>query len=219
MFCLAAIGPTSRHQFRASGSAGLRTASKETIMKAAESWHLLAERAASESDAARRDFVQLVLRHIVSEVGGDLDATMATLSDDPEYRVWGITDHDGPRGRTAVRAMYEAQVGIGKNRLEFHVERILVDDDAVVTEGLFRHAYPGAQLVADGLVAAGEVEPAERYLVEYRALIVWVKGPNGLIAREDTYKGTPTRVVRRLQPDEMAHLGLSPSEVAKLGFR
>jgi hypothetical protein len=185
------------------------------IMTAALSWHLLSERAASESDPTRRAFVELVLRHIESEVGGDLDTTMATLSDDPDYRVWGVTDHDGPRGRAAVRAMYDRQLTIGKNRLDFEVERVLVDDDAVVTEGTFRHAYPGAQLVADGLATADEIESDERYLVDYRALIVWVKGPNGLIAREDTYKGTPTRVVRRLGPGELTHLGLPAGEFAK----
>jgi hypothetical protein len=184
-------------------------------MTRAQSWLLLSERAASEPDPARRAFVELVLRHIESEVAGDLDTTMATLSDDPDYRVWGVTDHGGPRGRAAVREMYDRQVRIGKNRLEFEVERVLVDDDAVVTEGIFRHAYHGARLVADGLAAAGEVEPDERYLVDYRALIVWVKGPDGLIAREDTYKGTPTRLRRRLEPGELTHLGLPEGELAK----
>lgn len=175
---------------------------------AAASWRRLAERAASEPDPRRREFVQTVLRHLESEVGGDLDTTMATLFGEPNYLVWGATDHNGPKGRANIRAMYDHQQAIGKNRLEFEVERVLADDEAVVTEGTFRHAYWGAQLVADGLAAGGELDPARRYLVQYRALIVWVRAEDGLIAREDTYKAEPTRIVRALESDELPHLGL-----------
>jgi hypothetical protein len=176
---------------------------------ASTSWKLLAERADAESDPRRRALLQTVLRHLESEVAGDLDTTMATLTDDPDYRVWGATDHTGPRGREAIRRMYEGQQAIGKNLLEYHVDRVLVDAD-VVTEGVFRHAYQGAQLVADGVADAADVIPDQRYLIEYRALVVWVMSPDGLIEGEDTYKAEPARVVRRLEADELPHLGLPP---------
>lgn len=44
---------------------------------------------------------------------------------------------------------------MGKNRFEFDVERVLVDDEAVITEGVIRHSYPGCRLVADGGAGAG----------------------------------------------------------------
>jgi hypothetical protein len=184
-----------------------------TTVTAATSWKLLAERADTESDPRRRALLQTVLRHLESEVAGDLDTTMDTLTDDPDYRVWGATDHTGPRGRDAVRRMYEGQQVIGKNRLEYHIDRVLVDDD-VVTDGVFRHAYRGAQLVIDGVADAADVNPDERYLIEYRALVVWVMSPDGLIDSEDTYKAEPARVVRRLQADELPHLGLPAQERA-----
>jgi hypothetical protein len=59
----------------------------------AASWKRLTDRAASEADPRRRAFVQTVLRHLESESSGDLDTTMATLGDDPDYGVWGATDH------------------------------------------------------------------------------------------------------------------------------
>lgn len=174
--------------------------------EAAASWELLARRAAAETDARRRAHLRTVLRHLVVEVGGDLDATMATLVPEPEYRVWGATDHAGPKGQAAVRAMYEASFGKGKNRLEFAVDRVMVDDEAVLTEGVFRHAYRGAILAADGIGPG--LAPEARYLVEYRALVVWVMTPHSLILGEDTYKAEPTRVVRKLAEGELAHLGL-----------
>ncbi|NMH98220.1 nuclear transport factor 2 family protein [Pseudonocardia acidicola] len=173
---------------------------------AAASWDLLTTRAAEEPDPRRRAHLQTVLRHLVVEVAGDLDATMATLVPEPDYRVWGATDHDGPKGQEAVRTMYQASFAKGKNRLEFAIDRVMVDDEAVVTEGVFRHAYRGAALVADGV--ARDLEPEARYLVEYRALVVWVMTPDSLVMGEDTYKAEPTRLVRRLGPGELPHLGL-----------
>jgi hypothetical protein len=104
--------------------------------------------------------------------------------------------------------MYERQKIIGKNRFEFDIDRLVVDDDAVVTEGVFRHAYVGAQLVADKIASADEVAADKRYLIEYGALVVWVAAPDGRIEREDTYKGHAARVVRELGADELPHLGL-----------
>jgi SnoaL-like domain len=175
---------------------------------ASASWKLLAERADAEPRPRRRALLQTVLRHLESEVAGDLDTTMATLTDEPDYRVWGATDHTGPHGRDAIRRMYEGQQVTGKNLLEWHIDRVLADDDAVVTEGVFRHAYRGAQLVADGVADPADVAPDERYLIEYRALVVWVMSAGGLIEGEDTYKAGPARVVRRLEDGELPHLGL-----------
>lgn len=185
-----------------------------SLTPAAASWKRLTDLAASEPSAHRRALLRTVLTHIECEVAGHLDGTMATLTEDPDYRVWGATDHDGPRGRAAVRAMYEAQVAIGKNRLEFDVERVLADDEVVVTEGVFHHAYSGAQLVRDGHAQDADVVPEERYLLEYRALVVWVMTPDALIAGEDTYKAEPARVVRRLGAGEMPHLGLAAGDKA-----
>lgn len=175
--------------------------------QATKSWQLLADRAAAEPDPRRRAHLEMVLRHIAVEVAGDLDALMATLSPEPRYRVWGASHSTGPKGYDAVRAMYEASIAIGKNRLEFQVSRVMVEDDAILTEGLFRHAYSGHKLVEDGIADTSEVNPRGWYLVEYRALIVWVMAADGLIAGEDTYKGEPPRILGRLAPGERSHLG------------
>lgn len=173
---------------------------------AAASWALLTKRATEEPDRRRRAHLETVLRHVTVEVAGDLDATMATLVAEPEYRVWGATDHDGPKGAAAVRSMYEASFAKGKNRLEFAVGLVMVDDDAVITEGVFRHAYRGATVIADGV--GTDLDPDARYLVQYRALVVWVMTPDSLILGEDTYKAEPARLVRRLDEGELPHLGL-----------
>lgn len=121
------------------------------------SWSLLAERVAHERDARRRANLEVVARHVEAEVRGDLDALMATLVPEPRYEIWGGSSSVGPKGREEVVAHYQAMFDSGKSRLEYEVTRVVVDDDSVVTEGVFRHAYTGSAL-AGKVVPAGEVD-------------------------------------------------------------
>ena len=173
---------------------------------ASASWSLLAEQIARESDPRRRDNLKVVGRHIEAEVCGDMEALMATLVPEPCYAIWGSSSSVGPKGRDEVVAHYQAMFDSGKNRLEYEVARLVVDDDAVVTEGTFRHAYTGASLPKSAF-AGSEFDPESWYLVEYRALVVWPISANGLIDGEEIYAGEPPRVVRSLAAGECPHLG------------
>lgn len=174
---------------------------------AERSWRLLAERAAAESDPRRRANLEVVARHVREEVRGDVLALMATMVPQPRYEIWGASSSTGPKGYEEVKAFYEASIAIGKNRLEFEVSRVVVDDEAVVTEGVFRHAYSGETLLGRGFADAGRVEPDGWYLVEYQALIVWPISPDGLIEGEQMYAGERPRIIRRLTAGECPHLG------------
>jgi hypothetical protein len=176
--------------------------------RAAQSWRLLADKAAREPDPRRRANLELVARHIDAEVSGDLDALMKTLVAEPVYRYLGASPSAGPEGRAAVRAYYEDSVETGKNRLEFVVDRVVADDDAVVTEGVFRHAYGGQVLRGRGADASTVPDPEGWYLVQYRALVVWPVTPEGVLSGEDVYIGEPPRTVRQLADDEEPQLGL-----------
>ena len=62
---------------------------------AAASWRLLTERLAAETDPVRRRNLEVVARHVVAEVAGDLKALERTLVTDPRYTFWG---GDSPGG-------------------------------------------------------------------------------------------------------------------------
>ena len=173
---------------------------------AAQTWRLLAERIEREENPRARANLAQVARHVEEEVRGDVPALMATLTPQPMYFFGGASSSLGPQGYAAVKAHYEALNATGKNRLEFEVTRVVADDETVVTEGVFRHAYSGQTLI-DADLGDESVEPGDWYLTEYRALVVWRISPEGLIEGEDIYTGERPRVLSRLARGERSHLG------------
>lgn len=171
------------------------------------SWHLLAERIATEPDSRLRANLEVVARHVAAEVVGDMPTLMATMVAEPHYRVWGASTSRGPQGRAEVEQFYLDSIAIGKNRLEFRISRVMVDRDTVLTEGVFVHAYSGAVIAGRGFAGADSVQPEAWYLVEYQALILWPVNADGLIEGEDMYAGEKPRVIRELRAGEMDHLG------------
>lgn len=175
--------------------------------EAAQTWSLLADRIAAEPSPRVKANLAMVARHVEEEVRGDVPALMATLARQPTYSFWGATDSAGPEGYEAVKAHYESLVAIGKNRLEFELTRTVADDETVVTEGFFRHAYTGQMLMDRASANTLTLDPTSWYLVEYKAIVVWRMTPDGLIDGEDIYAGEVPRVLGRLAPGERPHLG------------
>jgi hypothetical protein len=120
-----------------------------------------------------------------AEAAPDLSALMATVAENACYHAWGTADPlYSPRGKAAVRAFYEAFIASGAHRLELDVDRLVVDDDCVVTEGVMRIAYPGAIVALLGHAVA---DPDAYYLFETRMVVVWPMSEDGLVLGEDTY--------------------------------
>ncbi|WP_280218355.1 nuclear transport factor 2 family protein [Nocardia neocaledoniensis] len=172
------------------------------------SWQLLVDAIASEPDPRRRRNMEIVAEHVVHEVAGDIPALLATLVPEPTYRFWGPTESRPAQGQTAVEAHYRSLIQTGKNRLEFHITRVIADHDNVVTEGEFRFAYRGRDVTMLSNAPERPVDENARYLVAIHCLIVWPISPEGLILGEDIFAGEPPRVIRQLEPGEMPHLGL-----------
>jgi ketosteroid isomerase-like protein len=183
------------------------TVTEAVAAEAAHSWQLRAERIAGEADDRVRRNLEIVARHVVAEVRGDIEALMATLVPEPAYELFGAGPPWGPKGAEAVRAFYETSNEAGQNRLEFELCRVVADRDCVVTEGVFRHAFSGVSLVQLGLEYAEPAEPEGWYLVQYPAIVAWVISPSGLIEGERIYFGDLPRVLRKLAPGESLHLG------------
>ncbi|MDP9183249.1 MAG: nuclear transport factor 2 family protein [Actinomycetota bacterium] len=170
----------------------------------APGWQPLIDARDACADPATRQALDLVARHVVAEVAGDIEGVLATLVAEPTYRIWGASSSAGPVGAEQVRRFYDDLVGSGKNRLDYVLTRVVADRTAVVTEGAFHHVYDGRALAGK---VAEHVVPGSWYHVAYQALVVWPVSEGGLLLGEDIYAGEPARVLGRIEPDELAHLG------------
>lgn len=168
-------------------------------------WRMVEQRLARETDPRLRRNLETVLAHMKAEATGDLDALMRTVAEDAGYHAYGSPDaFMSPQGKPAVREFYAAFVGSGAFRLELDVDRLVVDADCVVTEGLMRIAYPGAALQAMG----HQVPEADAfYLYETRMIIAWPMDERGLVRGEDSYvagDGFHGIAQRRITLDDIA---------------
>lgn len=155
-------------------------------------WKPIEERLLRERDPRRRKLLGEVRDHMRSEITGDFEGLMDTLTTEPQYHLWGVGDENGPKGRSAVEAFYRNMIDSGGNRFHFDIRRIVVDDDAVVTEGRMRAPMAGAVLAASGVAEVdGEpVDPDERYVAEWQILTVWPADDDGKLIGEDIYFGS-----------------------------
>ena len=77
----------------------------------------------------------------------------------------------------------------GQFYLELDMDRIVVDDDTIVTEGNFRSLYYGADAALRGF----PVDDQDAfYLLALRMLIVWPFDHEGFIKGEETYSAITT---------------------------
>jgi hypothetical protein len=172
-----------------------------------KSWAALEERLARETDPILRRNLEMVLTHTKAEAAGDLDGLMATLTDEPAYRL-GVPGDPGmtPTGRDEVRKFYSDFIASGATQLDHDVDRLSVDRDCIVTDGLMRMAYPGRTLAAFGI----EVDdPDAFYLYETRMAIVWPIAEDGRISGEESYTdrdGFAGIADRKLAPGDIVAL-------------
>jgi len=171
----------------------------------ARTWAAVEAAFEAETNPRRRQLLKQVRDHMKTEVCGEIEPLMATLTDEPQYHIWGQGPDRGPKGRAAVRAFYEMLIASGGNLFEFNVEKVVVDDNAVVTEGRLRNTHPGEQLLAAGVtrVSGAPVDAAARYVSNSQLLTVWPAAPDGRLIGEDIYFGTnPFDALEKLAPQD-----------------
>lgn len=178
------------------------------IVEPTKTWKLLEERLAVTVNERHRRVLEIVIAHMKAEAVPDLDGLMKTLVAEPNYHFWQFGQDVGPKGWDGVRDYYAAFVASKSNILEFELDRLLVDDDCVVTEGYLRQIYPGAYAARIGLPIE---DPAADYLISFRQLLLWPVSEAGLIIGEDSYHSGPVEI-RKLSFDEL------PSEYVELVY-
>ena len=149
-------------------------------------WQAVEERLAVETDPVLRHNLELVLAHMKDEAAGNLDGLLSTLSDDASYHAYGGDEASSPHGKPAVRKFYENFIASGATKLQFDIDRLIVDRHCVLTEGVMRMAWPGRTLAARG-IAVDDVDAD--YLYEARMATLWPFDEQGRIVGEDTYTG------------------------------
>lgn len=150
------------------------------------------ERLAITTGPASRHKLDVVRRHMIAERDGDLDGLMATLGAAPVYRQWGAPERFFLSGRQAVRDYYADFVtGHRGARLEYVIDRIVVDSDTIITDGVRRSIYAGSELSGpEGWPLANfpVAGPGVLYLVTERQITTWPFGSDGLLAGEEGYR-------------------------------
>lgn len=145
-------------------------------------------------DARHRHMLEVLRTHLAAERDQSLDALMGTLAPEPVYRFWRDGRDSGPKGRQAVAEFYTGLVASRRGVLEYALDRIVVDDATVVTEGVIRAYQPG-RVAQDMGFEVGELDAT--YLVAYRAVIFWPFDEQGRMLGEEGYVTfAPTDAVR-----------------------
>lgn len=177
-------------------------------------WAKVEERLKTEPDPHLRRNLETLLQHMKAEAALDMDALMATVSERAHYHSYSGRGMPDPKGKAAVRHFYQDFAASGAYKLEFDLERLVVDRGCLLTEGVMRMAYPGSTLGAMGI----EVDDSDAYyLYQARMAIVWPIDEDGLFIGEDSYvegDGMDGIASRKIDPDDIVMYrpeALSPS--------
>lgn len=146
------------------------------------------DRLAATDDPRQRHMIEVVRAHSRAEVERSLEGLMATLVAEPEYHFWVMGKDMGPKGQAAVRAYYTDFVMSGGAVLESTLERLVVDDGAIVQDSYIRNLVPVGVARRRGYVIP---EGIEHVMLTYRNCVLWPfedgRGDECLLLGEDSY--------------------------------
>ena len=160
----------------------------------------LRERLAETDGARQRAMLETVIEHLEAEEAMSVDRLLATLAPEPKYHLWANGADYGPKSREAIVAYYTQLVVDNRAVLEFDIDRIVVDDKCVVTEGWIRAINKGAIAKARGWIV--DDDDAD-YLVTQRVVIFWPFNDAGQMVGEDGYANLDPRAARALDASEL----------------
>ena len=155
-------------------------------LNAYRGWECAEERLQTVTDPRHRAVMETLRDHLKAEATEDFDLLLSTLAPNPEYHFWvdGSGFGTGPKGLAAVRAHYEQLYVERRHLCEWEIERFVIDDDTVVTEGWFDQIFPGHVLVSRGL----DIDDAAAvYQLRVRLLILWPFDTDAKLVGEDSY--------------------------------
>jgi len=175
-------------------------------------------RLATTADRRHRQMLETLAAHLSAEADGSVDRLMDTLVDEPQYRFWNNGTDSGPKGYGAVKRFYTELVAARRGYLEYIIDRIVLDDDTVVTEGAITAYQPGPAARAFGFT----IDRLDAtYAVTYRALILWPFDADARLIGEEGYAtfdpDSAVMVPSTELPDRYVDL-FDPAEYAAVGI-
>lgn len=171
------------------------------------SWLPLRERAAVTDNPRHKQLLEEVANHMEAEINGRLEPLMATLTAEPVYHFWRV----GPenmvlRGYDAVAGFYSNMFTTGGEQFQVVLDRIIVDDGGVITEGQVRQVYKAQDLKAMGLneVNGEAIDSHELWLSNAQLITVWPADPEAKLVGEDIYFGEdPMSTLQPIKREEL----------------
>ncbi len=134
------------------------------------------------TNSRHRDQLSQILAHLTGEVEYSVDQLMDSYAvAEPSYVQWSSGVDCGPKTRQGIRDNYLMAVEAKIMFMEYDIERIVVDDRAVVTDGWETAVWPRE---FSGL---HESAPSGPYLKRFRMLIIWPFTDDGLLTGEEFY--------------------------------
>jgi hypothetical protein len=174
-------------------------------------WRKVEERLERETDPILRRNLEMLLTHMKAEAALDMEPLMSTVSERAKYQNFVQGGATGPVGKAAVQKFYEDFAASGAQKLQFDIDRLVVDRDCILTEGVMRMAYPGRTLQGHG-ITVDDVDAD--YLFETRMAVVWPIDEHGLFIGEDSYTsgdGFAGIADRKLNPADIVVYQPSPA--------
>jgi hypothetical protein len=164
-------------------------------------WRKVEERLARETDPILIRNLETLLVHMKAESALDMEPLMSTVSERAVYQ--NFAGGNEIAGKAAVRKFYEDFAASGAQKLQFDIDRLVVDRECILTEGVMRMAYPGRTLAGHGIIVD---DPDADYLFETRMAILWPIDEHGLFIGEDSYTsgdGFAGIADRKLDPSDI----------------
>ena len=169
------------------------------------------EKLARTEQPRHRRMLEVIRDHMIAENDGDVDRIMETISPHAAYHTWATPEDIGAKGIDGVREYYEGFFATKAHFFENDCQRIVVDDDGVLTEAVMRMIKPGAVLNGEAFgpgsgafehEGVSAFDPSAHYLLENRVVIIWVFDDDLLLVGEDAYAGA-ANTLRTLSDDEL----------------
>ncbi len=143
----------------------------------------------AKTDRQRRQ-LDAVFAHAKGEVEADLGPVMDSLCPDPQYHEYGVfadrPGDTGPKGWDEVLANYNEMVASGTYVIESVKDRLLIDDEQIITDGRYRQILPARAAKDMGYVAEDD-DRSTHYMLEGITVVFWTFDENEKALGEDRY--------------------------------
>ena len=159
--------------------------------------------AATANERHRRN-LETVREHMNRERLLDPEGVMGTLSPEANYKLWVDGVDLGAKGLPAIREWY-VDTNIRRNRtfvIEYDLERVVVDDDVVVTEGQMNVVVDAAYVSE---VLGLDCDADDIMLHSFRQIVFWPVDADSKLLGEEFYTNGygNQKALRKLAPDEI----------------